>query len=84
MTQAGIAPATFRFVTQLLNYCTTAVPHCSHTNTKLNKMKNLVEMDLLNVSAVPHNQAVHFLRLTFVISEILHYPQPTIARKTRE
>jgi len=24
----GIEPATFRFVVQHINYCTTAVPHC--------------------------------------------------------
>ena len=47
-------------------------------------MQNLAEMGLLSVFPVPHNQAVHFLRLTFVISEILYCPQPTIVRKTRE
>ena len=31
MTPAGIEPATFRFVAQHLNHCTTAVPNGSNT-----------------------------------------------------
>jgi len=35
MTPAGIEPATFRFVAQLLNHCATAVPRTiDHNETK--------------------------------------------------
>jgi len=30
LTPAGIEPATFRFVTQYLNHCATAVPHTDY------------------------------------------------------
>ena len=40
MTQAGIEPATFRFVAQHLNHCATAVP-INQLNAQLNA-QNLV------------------------------------------
>ena len=58
--------------------------YCSPTNTKLNKIQSLSEMGLLNIFPISHTQTVHFLPLNFVVSEILHCPQPTISRKTHK
>jgi len=38
LTLAGIEPATFRFVAQHLNHCTTAVPLCDIHQMKLKKL----------------------------------------------
>jgi hypothetical protein len=44
MTPAGIEPATFRFVTQHLNHCVTAVPHIRHNVDKHNKCVTLLKL----------------------------------------
>jgi len=52
LTQAGIEPATFRFVTQYLNHCATAVPKLhSYKLQILPLSKRNAEEEVISISS---------------------------------
>jgi hypothetical protein len=59
LTSAGIEPATFRFVTQYLNHCATAVPTNKWKATKIKAVKS----DINKLSKWVHNKRKEYSRL---------------------
>ena len=71
LTLAGIEPATFRFVAQLLNHCATAVPSYILGESKMKCYDSLLGCDTLHF-LVPQQKVIYYLNN---YSAILHVGQ---------